>query len=363
MPEFERLERIIAGCLEENASKPAVWWKGSGMNGAEFLGLIANTEKILEESGFDPGSRIAVFMANSPLLWAIAVAAWRLGGAGIPAVIAPPVDPLPGFKGRKDTREDESIAVILATFGTTGAPKAVQVSHGNLVDNSLKVHENVESFDTGRILMNALPNFHSLGFTVCGVFPLCFGLPMVIVPSFIPVKETIEALREAEVSILIAVPAMLSFLLEAVSKEGITFPELKYILTGVGKLDPTLENRIRKDMEVICFEGYGLTECSPVVSANPSEKRRKPGTVGPPLSGYEIRLKDLDGRVLPPGEEGVLWVKGPSVTSGYFRAPEMTAERFHDGWLDTGDIVKIDEDAYISILDRATDPIIVGGES
>jgi long-chain acyl-CoA synthetase len=100
-----------------------------------------------------------------------------------------------------------------------------------------------------------------------------------------------------------------------------------------------------------------------VVSANPSEKRRKPGTVGPPLSGYEIRLKDLDGRVLPPGEEGVLWVKGPSVTSGYFRAPEMTAERFHDGWLDTGDIVKIDEDGYISILDRATDPIIVGGES
>jgi len=402
MPEFERLERIITGRLEENASKPAVWWKGSWMNGAEFLGLIANTEKILEESGFGPGSRIAIFMANSPFLWAIAVAAWRLGGAiaplnarsginaslkivehidpvgavlgdgmdslaktlegaGIPAVIAPPVCPLPGFKGRKDTREDESTAVIFATSGTTGAPKAVQVSHGNLVDNSLKVHENIEGFDTGRILMNVLPNFHSLGFTICGVLPLCYGLPMVIVSSFIPVKETLDALMAAEVSILIAVPTMLPFLLGAVLKEGISFPHLKYILTGGGKLDPTLEGRIRKDMGVICFEGYGLTECSPVVSCNPSEKKRKLGTVGPPLPGYEIQIRGLEGEILPGSEEGVLWVKGPSVTSGYFRAPELTAERFHDGWLDTGDIVKIDEDGFISILDRATDLIIVGG--
>lgn len=196
-----------------------------------------------------------------------------LEGAGIPAVIAPPVGPLPGFKGRKDTREDESTAVIFATSGTTGAPKAVQVSHGNLVDNSLKVHENIEGFDTGRILMNVLPNFHSLGFTICGVLPLCYGLPMVIVSSFIPVKETLDALMAAEVSILIAVPTMLPFLLGAVLKEGISFPHLKYILTGGGKLDPTLEGRIRKDMGVICFEGYGLTECSPVVSCNPSEKK------------------------------------------------------------------------------------------
>ncbi len=114
-------------------------------------------------------------------------------------------------------------------------------------------------------------------------------------------------------------------------------------------------------MGVICFEGYGLTECSPVVSCNPSEAARKLGTVGPPLPGYAVQLRDLEGKLLPPGSEGVLWVKGPSVTSGYFRAPELTAERFHEGWLDTGDIVSIDEDGFITILDRATDLIIVGG--
>lgn len=402
MPDLDRLERIILGNLEKNASAPAVWWKGRWMKGAEFIELVESTEDALRESGFGPGSRIAVFLPNSPLLWGIALAAWKLGGAiaplnarsginaslkivehidpvgavlgegmenlaealegaGFPAVIAPSLGPLSRFKGREHGGEDSDLAVIFATSGTTGAPKAVQVSHGNLIDNSLKVHQNIEGFDTGRILMNVLPNFHSFGFTICGVLPLCFGLPMVIIPSFMPLKETLDALQSAEVSILIAVPTMLPFLLGAVSKEGVTLPRLKYILTGGGKLDPTLEARIRKEMGVICFEGYGLTECSPVVSCNPSEADRKLGTVGPPLPGYEVQLRDLEGKALPPGREGVLWVRGPSVTSGYFRAPELTAERFHDGWFDTGDIVSIDEDGFITILDRATDLIIVGG--
>ncbi|MDT8284260.1 MAG: AMP-binding protein, partial [Thermovirgaceae bacterium] len=252
-------------------------------------------------------------------------------------------------------------AVIFATSGTTGAPKAVQVSHSNLIDNSLKVHQTIEGFESGRILLNVLPNFHSLGFTICGVLPLCWGLPMVAVSSFIPLKETLEALISAQVSIMIAVPTMLPFLLGAISKEGLSFPSLKIILTGGGKLDPTLESRIRREMGVICFEGYGLTECSPVVSCNPSERSRKLGTVGPALPGYEIQVRDNDGKTLGTGEEGVLWVRGPSVTSGYFRAPDLTAERFRDGWLNTGDIVKLDEDGFITILDRATDLIIVGG--
>ncbi|MEA3507918.1 MAG: AMP-binding protein, partial [Synergistota bacterium] len=196
------------------------------------------------------------------------------------------------------------------------------------------------------------------GFTVCGVLPLRFGLPMVLLPSFIPPGNTVEALRKTSVSIMIAVPTMLPFLLGAVTG----LPYLDYILTGGGKLDGTLEKRIREEMGVICFEGYGLTECSPVVSCNPSEKTRKLGTVGPPLPGYDVKVMDIDGVTeLPLSEEGVLWVRGPSVVSGYFRAPALTDERFSDGWFNTGDIVRIDEDGYISILDRATDLVIVGG--
>ncbi|MDO9509410.1 MAG: AMP-binding protein [Thermovirgaceae bacterium] len=399
---FSRLDEIISSRLAKDPETHAVWWKGSWMSGAGFMALVRESEESLRQSGFRPGSRIAVFLPNSPLLWSLAVAAWRLGGAiaplnarsginasvqitehidpigavlgdgmenlagvlmenGIPSVIASPEGPLPMFIARMTKPEDEGIAVIFATSGTTGAPKAVEVSHANLIDNSLKVYQTIEGFESGRVLLNVLPNFHSLGFTICGVLPLCWGLPMVVVSSFIPVRETLEALQKAEVSIMIAVPTMLPFLMGAVSKEGLSFPSLKYILTGGGKLDPTLEGRIRKEMGVICFEGYGLTESSPVVSCNPSEKTRKLGTVGPPLPGYEVQIRDIEGNVLRTGEEGVLWVKGPSVTSGYFRAPDLTAERFHDGWLDTGDIVKLDEDGFITILDRATDLIIVGG--
>ena len=402
MVEFQRLDEIISGRLEKYQNNPAVWWKGSWIESSGFMSMVLQSEESLRKSGFTRGSRIAVFMANSPLLWSIALAAWRLGGAiaplnarsgirasvqitkhidpvgavlgegmeslaealraeGIPSVLAAPEGPLQVFAGRNSVPDDDSIAVIFATSGTTGSPKAVQVSHSNLIDNSLKVHKNIEGFESGRILLNVLPNFHSLGFTICGVLPLCWGLPMVIVSSFIPVRDTLDALGTARVSIMIAVPTMLPFLLGAVSKEGLSFPDLKYILTGGGKLDPTLESRIRKEMGVICFEGYGLTECSPVVSCNPSEKKRKLGTVGPPLPGYEIQLRNLEGSVVENGEDGILWVKGPSVTSGYFRAPEMTAERFHGGWLDTGDIVNTDEDGYITIMDRATDLIIVGG--
>jgi long-chain acyl-CoA synthetase len=184
---------------------------------------------------------------------------------------------------------------------------------------------------------------------------------MAIAPSFIPVKNTLEALEAAEVETMVSVPAMLPFLEGACEKTGVPLPALRYILTGGGKLDRLLEERIRKSMHVICFEGYGLTECSPVVSCNPSEKTRKPGTVGPPLPGYEIQIRDLDNNPITSSSEGVLWVRGPSVVEGYFNAPELTAERFVDGWFNTGDIVHIDEDGYITILDRASDLIIVGG--
>jgi len=398
----ERLDRIISKRLRSSPESKTIWWKGSWMRGEDFENLVLSSEESLRKSGFVSGSRIAVFLPTSPLLWSIAVAAWRLGGAiaplnarsginasvmiaehidpvgailgegmeslalalaekGITPVIAAPEGPLPSFTGRDSLPEGDDIAVIFATSGTTGAPKAVQVSHSNLIDNSFKVHQSIEGFESGRVLLNVLPNFHSLGFTICGVLPLCWGLPMVVVSSFIPGRVTVEALVKARVSIMIAVPTMLPFLLGAVSKGVLSFPSLKYILTGGGKLDPTLESRIRRDMGVICFEGYGLTECSPVVSCNPSEKTRKLGTVGPPLPGYEVQVRDAEGRVLKAGGDGVLWVRGPSVTSGYFRAPDLTAERFHDGWLDTGDIVRLDEDGFITILDRATDLIIVGG--
>jgi long-chain acyl-CoA synthetase len=111
----------------------------------------------------------------------------------------------------------------------------------------------------------------------------------------------------------------------------------------------------------VVFEGYGLTETSPDVASNRSFATKKLGTVGQALPSFEIQVRDQSGNVLGPNQEGILWVRGPSVFSGYFRSPEMTAERIVDGWFNTGDIVRVDEEGYIEILDRASDLIIVGG--
>ena len=209
--------------------------------------------------------------------------------------------------------------------------------------------------------MNILPNFHSFGYTVCGVLPLVWGLPEALLPAFMPLGNFFEGLLDSGTGILIAVPTMLPFILGAASKGQELPPELRYILTGGGKLDPSLENRFRDQLGVIIYEGYGLTECSPVVSCNPSDALRKTGTVGPALPSYTVEVRGEDGKPLPPDSEGVLWLKGPSVAKGYFNDPEESAKRFHDGWIDTGDMVTVDSDGYITILDRVTDMIIVGG--
>ncbi|NLK18604.1 MAG: long-chain fatty acid--CoA ligase, partial [Synergistaceae bacterium] len=393
----------IARRFAEDRAQKVIWWKGAWQSAEEVERKTALCAAALEEGDFQPGSRLAVFLPNCPLVLYLSMAAWRLGGTivplnpgggaewilkilnhvdpfavvagegmkeaesatvagGLPLVSVSPDGVIASLSGRTDRPDqDPDVAVIFATSGTTGAPKAVPLTHGNLFDNTRGVHETIEGFDRGRVLMNVLPNFHSFGYTVCGVLPLLWGLPEALLPGFLPLKNLFEGLRASDTGILIAVPTMLPFILGAVSK-GETLPGgLRYILTGGGKLDPSLEKRFRDQLGVITFEGYGLTECSPVVSCNPSDAVRKTGTVGPPLPGYSAEVRGRDGNALPAGEEGVLWLKGPSVAKGYFRDPEQTAARFKDGWLNTDDMVRMDEDGYITILDRASDMIIVGG--
>ncbi len=398
----ERLEKLIIERCEAEPDAGGLWWNENWWSRRQFSEKVEAAARSLEAGGFRPGGRIACFLPNCPSVLVLSVAAWKLGGTivplnmkagtpsilkilghvepsgvflftgmealaktlsgeGIPAAVISAEGDLPALAFREVTPESPDLAVIFATSGTTGDPKAVPLTHANLFDNARCVHENIEGFEPGRVLMNVLPNFHALGYTVCGLLPLLFGLPQVILPSFIPIRNVFEALRATKTEVLIAVPTMLPFILGAVAK-GETCPDsLKYILTGGGRLDPTLDTRVREQLGVVVFEGYGLTETSPVISANRSFATKKIGTVGPAVPGYEIQVRDNSGTPLDAGGEGLLWVKGPSVFHGYFRAPDMTAERVVDGWFNTGDIVRVDADGYIEILDRASDLIIVGG--
>lgn len=397
-----RIEEEIRKRIERDPEEKILWWDHIWWSGTDFMAKVDECSFNLQKSGIGKGSRLALYAPDSPLVLMLSLAVWKLkasivplnprGGieanlrvlgkinpsvivvsdgirdlpealdrAGYPTVTAPPEGPVPCFKNCGLAAGNSTTAVIFATSGTTADPKVVPLSHENLLENTRQVHEFQEGFEKGRILMNILPPFHAFGYSVCGLLPLIFGLPQVLLPSFIPVKNCLSAIRETGVETLIAVPAMLPFLLGSVQKGENIPSSLKYVLTGGGRLDPELEKRVEDQLGVIIYQGYGLTECSPVVAANRSNATKKPGTIGQVLPGYEIRITDLEGNPLPEEQEGILWVRGPSVCSGYIDAPDLNRERFLDGWFNTGDIVQIDSEGIIKVLDRATDLIVVGG--
>ncbi|HOC82493.1 MAG TPA: AMP-binding protein, partial [Synergistales bacterium] len=284
-----------------------------------------------------------------------------LAASGLPAVAVVLDGPLPSFQSRTCERSDPEIAVLFYTSGTTGSPKGVPITHSNLYDNVTKSIFHFKDLESDDIFINVLPNFHTLGFTTSGLLPLLGGYPQAIMPTFMPPESAIECIKAAEVTVMIAVPTMVALMLGAIARGVMPPSSLRLLVTGGDRFPARLDARTKQLLGVSVLEGYGLTETSPVVSINESVARRKLGTVGTVLEGYDVEVRDTEGELLPLGAEGTLWVKGPSVFKGYFKAPELTREKIKGDWFNTGDVVKIDEEGYLTILDRVTDIIIVGG--
>ena len=399
----ERLEKLLLTDFGLNPSRRILWWKGDWWNAGDLDRLVVSCRENLERSGFKEGYRLAVLLPNSPMVLALSIAVWSLGGtistlnaragftslsrtlelidafgvvisdeiadlgkqlqkSGFPVIQVDPDKAIQPFIGRECEVGDPDLAIIFATSGTTGLPKAVPLSHGNLIDNALKVFDHVDELQEGHVMINVLPNFHSFGYTVSGILPLLCGMSQTILPSFMPPRATLEAMNASGVTDLVMVPAMLSFLLVTMKNTGIKTPSgLKVIITGGDKLNVQIDQKVKNTMGIGVLEGYGLTECSPVVAVNPSYSGRKLGTVGTFIPGYEWQLRSSEGNILQKDKEGILWVRGPSVGGSYFKAQDISSERFIDGWFNTGDVVKVDQEGYLTILDRATDIIIVGG--
>ncbi|MCL1940443.1 MAG: AMP-binding protein [Synergistaceae bacterium] len=398
-----RLDEIILEKLKKNPDAKCIWWDGKWYLNQEIFDLIDATTVTLKNAGFSEGQRLSVLMPNCPMIIALMVACWRLGGAinplnvksGVPSLVgtlklvdpfavvvsdeirkeAGPVlssegyvtivsdlaGPLPDFEGRAVSVEDRSLAVVFATSGTTGLPKAVPLSHGNLIANVEAVNEALEDLEKGDIFLNVLPNFHSFGYTVCTLLPIFIEGAQTIVPGFLPPMRTLNAIVDSKANVLPLVPAMLTHLLAAIERGGPRPEKLKIVLTGGDRYNVELDEKLKRLMGLGNLQGYGVTETSPVISVNRNYNVNKLGTVGPFLKNIEWQLRP-DGDNKPIDGEGVLWVRGPSVTDRYFRDEAMSAERFDaDGWFNTGDYVRVDKDGYLSILDRVTDIIIVGG--
>ena len=275
----------------------------------------------------------------------------------------PSIHPL--LKVGEEGLNDDEVAVLLYTSGTTGFSKGAMLTHRNLLSNAeacMKVM-NVSSKD--RILL-FLPLFHSFSFTVCVILPIYAGARIILLRSVKPFSKVMNSIFKDRITLFIAVPTVYNVL----SKKRMPFiarclfkllTNIRACISGAAALPEDTIHAFEKRFNIPLIEGYGLTEASPVVAVNPLKGVRKPTSVGPPVPGVTVAVVGEDGRKLPAGETGELIVKGPNVMTGYFNKPEETETVLRDGWLYTGDIARIDEDGYIYIVDRKKDLIIVDG--
>ncbi len=264
------------------------------------------------------------------------------------------------FQSPPHTADD--IATIYYTSGTTGRPKGALLSHRNVLTNAIAATEVIGVTHKDRFIL-FLPLFHSFTYTVCVVLPLVTGAMISLLPSVKPFSRVVKKLIVDRITLFVAIPTVYKILAEK-NMPFFVKPllNLRLCVSGAAPLPVKVIHAFESAFKVPLLEGYGLTEASPVVSINPLEKsKRKPGTVGLPLPGVEVKVVDDSGYQLPPGIAGELLVKGPNVMQGYLNNPEATAKTLKNGWLYTGDVASIDQSGHIRIIDRKKDMIIVDG--
>lgn len=253
----------------------------------------------------------------------------------------------------------KAIATLLYTSGTTGKPKGAMLSHENIMADTVACTD-VLDLTAQDVFMCVLPMFHSFGFTTSVLLPLYAGSAIVIHEAFHP-KEIMHSLISHHISVFCGVPAMFVVLAQALKEGKASFPSLRVAVSGGAPLPVEILNVFNHQYNIPLMEGYGLTEASPVVCFNPLHGEKKPGSVGLPLTGVEVRIADEQGNILETDQVGEILVRGLNVMQGYLNMPEATATTIVDGWLHTGDIGFIDRDGYVFIVDRKKDLIITRG--
>ncbi|MEZ5178115.1 MAG: AMP-binding protein [Acidimicrobiales bacterium] len=258
-------------------------------------------------------------------------------------------------------RSPEDLAVLMFTSGTAGSPKAAMLSHGNLlanIDQVLALRE--DGGDPSDVGFGVLPMFHIFGLNVVLGSALRAGASVLLVERFDP-SSAAEAIRNHGITVLAGAPSMWATWAAMSELAADSFATVKVATSGAARLDPLVAEAVKARFGLEIGEGYGLTEASPVVTAAYGLPWR-PGSVGAPVDGVEVRLVDLDGEDALVGDPGELWVRGPNVFQGYWNDAEATrAAKDDDGWLHTGDIALVDDEGLLYLVDRAKDLIIVSG--
>ena len=267
----------------------------------------------------------------------------------------------PAPAASRPAREDT--ALLLYTSGTTGAPKGVPLSHATLIASTTQAREWVTPLVPGKeVFMACLPLFHVFGCSLS----MNAGLSVGAMLHLIPKPETgliLDAIKRRRPTTMIAVPPLFDRVVTGAKERGVSLEGIRTGIAGAMPLRPELIEAWETATGGLLIEGYGLSECSPIVCGNPVDSTRTPGSIGIPFPDTQVRLVDPEdlGRDVEPGEPGEILVRGPQVFSGYRDRPEETAEAFHDGWFRTGDIAQVDERGFLRIVDRLKEMVITGG--
>jgi len=348
-----------------------------------------------------PGSAVGILLLNSQRFLVTMLAIWKAGKVAVPLnYLLPPQDlafilrdsgmsglvssgffadalekirPLFGESGKILMADEESFipqhaseshteladpALYLYTSGTTGRPKGVVLSHGNLLAN-VEACQIAGRFTADDTFLCLLPFFHTYAITGTFLLPALCGCKMVLVERFQPTR-VLSLIAGHRVTCFLAIPSMYRVL--AGTEGEFDVSSLRFPISGGEPLPLAVAEAFRSRFGVDVFEGYGQTEASPVVSLNVPGSRRL-GTVGRALPGVEVAVWDENSSTVAPGGVGELVVRGPNVMQGYHRLPEETEATITDDWLHTGDLGTVDSEGFISITGRKKDLIISAGEN
>ena len=349
---------VIAGCAAQCGVDVTITSKAflERFPGFEIPGRTL----LLEEALARP--RIGERLVALAMAWTMPVA-WvkRLLGAHR-------VKPVLDRAGRGRAALMDQLATVIFSSGSTGDPKGVMLSHFNIAANISQVSQVFMLGSRDRIL-GILPFFHSFGFTAGLWLPAVEGVGVVFHPNPLDAQAIGALVEKYRVTFMVATPTFLQGYMRRSTPES--FGSLEYVLVGAEKLPERVALAFEDQFGIRPLEGYGCTECSPVVTVNGRDFRApgfrqvgaRRGKIGHPLPGVSVRIVDIDtGEPVPPGTAGMLLVKGPNVMRGYLGKPAKTAEVLRDGWYTTGDIATMEEDGFLCITDRLSRFSKIAGE-
>nr|WP_314262004.1 AMP-binding protein [Cardiobacterium hominis] len=263
---------------------------------------------------------------------------------------------------RYDAKPDD-MAMLQYTGGTTGVAKGAMLSHANLLANATQINLWIVggNIGPGDVIITALPLYHifcctinSLGFSSCGVHAVLVTNPR-------DIKSFLTILRRHPPTMITGVNTLFKTLLNNPAFRRLDFSRLRYVIAGGMPLEKTVSDEWQALTGNVIVEGYGLTETSPLVCVNHMDTATYNGTIGYPMPGTDVTLRDDNGVIVPLGEPGEMWVRGPQVMQGYWQHPDETRRALQDGWLKTGDIAVMRPDGALKIVDRKKDMILVSG--